>query len=239
MPDVAIYIPGRPVAVDTHPRVTITRQGAPVVTLPITSPRVEAANLAARWTTDDRFGQFPLLGLAGRPLPTRRLEVTVDEDTADRIAYGYETANWAGWPGALAEQCLDALEQLAAPGPPVVVAYSNLEAGLWRITDLSWTTTLRAPVDNHVLRADVRIELTQASDPPPIASRAPAAPPPPPPDTPAAPAGQRRHTVASGDTLWDLAQRYYGNGNQWRKIADANGIRDPRKLRVGTVLTIP
>lgn len=30
------------------------------------------------------------------------------------------------------------------------------------------------------------------------------------------------HPVASGDTLWDLAERYYGDGNKWRTIYDAN-----------------
>lgn len=48
------------------------------------------------------------------------------------------------------------------------------------------------------------------------------------------------YTVQSGDTLFDIAQAYYGDGNQWRKIADANHIpQDNPVIVVGTQLTIP
>lgn len=47
------------------------------------------------------------------------------------------------------------------------------------------------------------------------------------------------HTVVSGDTLWDLAVRFYGDGTKWRLIAEANpGVRSGR-LAIGTTLTIP
>jgi tetratricopeptide (TPR) repeat protein/phage tail protein X len=47
--------------------------------------------------------------------------------------------------------------------------------------------------------------------------------------------------VQPGDSLWAIAQRYYGNGNSWGRIADANpGLaRDMRSLQVGTRLKIP
>jgi nucleoid-associated protein YgaU len=32
----------------------------------------------------------------------------------------------------------------------------------------------------------------------------------------------RTHTVAQGDTLWDIAEKFYGSGFEWQKIADAN-----------------
>ena len=32
----------------------------------------------------------------------------------------------------------------------------------------------------------------------------------------------RRYTVVKGDTLWGIAKKYYGNGNQWQKIYNAN-----------------
>lgn len=37
------------------------------------------------------------------------------------------------------------------------------------------------------------------------------------------------HTVVSGDTLWDLAERYCGSGNQWPALFEANRgqIQDP------------
>lgn len=65
-------------------------------------------------------------------------------------------------------------------------------------------------------------------------------------ETPAAKAADKKPaakaktvTVKSGDTLWILAAKYYGDGNKWQRIADANGIRDPRALRIGQSLKIP
>lgn len=46
-------------------------------------------------------------------------------------------------------------------------------------------------------------------------------------------------SVKSGQTLWGIAQRRLGSGAKWRQIARANNISDPRKLQVGTHLTIP
>ena len=45
--------------------------------------------------------------------------------------------------------------------------------------------------------------------------------------------------VRRGDTLQSLAAEEYGDPRQWRHIAVANGIVNPRDLRPGTVLTIP
>ena len=49
------------------------------------------------------------------------------------------------------------------------------------------------------------------------------------------------HTVVPGDTLWDLAQRYYRDPFQWRLIWDANKaqVSDPNLILPGWVLTIP
>lgn len=51
--------------------------------------------------------------------------------------------------------------------------------------------------------------------------------------------GARTHRVTEGDTLWDIAGAEYGDPQQWRGIADANGVENPRTLQVGDVLEIP
>lgn len=47
------------------------------------------------------------------------------------------------------------------------------------------------------------------------------------------------HTVASGDTLWDLAKAKYGDGTQWTAIRDANPGINPRNLTIGESLKLP
>ena len=49
------------------------------------------------------------------------------------------------------------------------------------------------------------------------------------------------YTVKSGDTLWGIAKKYYGNGAQYTKIYEANKskIKNPNLIYVGQVFTIP
>jgi len=61
------------------------------------------------------------------------------------------------------------------------------------------------------------------------------APPPPPPPPPA----PRTYTVVSGDTLWAIAERFYGDGNKYPQIAEASGISNPDLIHPGQVVTIP
>ena len=57
--------------------------------------------------------------------------------------------------------------------------------------------------------------------------------PPPPPPAP------RTYTVVSGDTLWAISERFYGDGSKYQRIADASGISNPDLIHPGQVLTIP
>ena len=47
------------------------------------------------------------------------------------------------------------------------------------------------------------------------------------------------YVVKSGDSLSKIAKSYYGNANDYKKIADANNIDDPNKIRAGQQLKIP
>jgi phage tail protein X len=59
--------------------------------------------------------------------------------------------------------------------------------------------------------------------------------------TPVRATGGRRHAVQEGDTLMNLAQKYYGDKNQFSTIYDANRdqVNAPDRLAPGTVLVIP
>ncbi len=55
----------------------------------------------------------------------------------------------------------------------------------------------------------------------------------------AAAEGPRKHVIVRGDTLWDLAQSFYGSGTEWKRISSANGDPAPRALEIGRELEIP
>jgi len=49
----------------------------------------------------------------------------------------------------------------------------------------------------------------------------------------------RDYTVRSGDTLEKIAKREFGKSSLWTVIAEANPLRDPRRLKPGDVIRIP
>ena len=49
----------------------------------------------------------------------------------------------------------------------------------------------------------------------------------------------KRRTVKMGETLALIAHEEYDDPAEWRRIADANGIVDPKDVKPGTVLTLP
>lgn len=74
---------------------------------------------------------------------------------------------------------------------------------------------------------------TETDAPPPEEPKAEEAP-----AAPAAPAA-RTYTVVSGDTLFAIAERFYGDGNKYPEIAKASGIANPDLIHPGQELTIP
>lgn len=59
--------------------------------------------------------------------------------------------------------------------------------------------------------------------------------------SPQADNAKRTYTVKKGDTLWSIANQFYGNGAQYPKIFEANSnvISNPNIIRTGQVLVIP
>jgi nucleoid-associated protein YgaU len=47
------------------------------------------------------------------------------------------------------------------------------------------------------------------------------------------------HVLEDGDTLASVAARHLGSPAEWRHVAEANGIDDPRRLTAGTTLRVP
>jgi LysM repeat protein len=87
----------------------------------------------------------------------------------------------------------------------------------------------QSPIKPAPLEADASLG---PSDNPPAAAQA----------APAKPAEARTHTVAKGDTLYSLAQKYYGNRSKWRELLEANRNQLPSAntpLKIGMELRIP
>lgn len=49
----------------------------------------------------------------------------------------------------------------------------------------------------------------------------------------------KTHMIVAGDNLWNLAKSYYGDGQKWKMIADANPGTVVRNLVIGSQLAIP
>ena len=53
-------------------------------------------------------------------------------------------------------------------------------------------------------------------------------------------AGAKEHTVKSGENLWEIAQKYYGDGSQYKRIVEANRDRlSSGAMSAGVKLRIP
>lgn len=51
--------------------------------------------------------------------------------------------------------------------------------------------------------------------------------------------GRTTHLLSDGESLQSIAQKHYGRPGMWRKIAEINGITDPRRVRPGTTIFLP
>lgn len=48
-----------------------------------------------------------------------------------------------------------------------------------------------------------------------------------------------KYTVASGDTLWAISEKFYNSGYNWVDIKNANNIENPDQILEGQEITIP
>ncbi len=143
------------------------------------------------------------------------------------------------------------VNQMGAPGsltqlPVGFVAVRNLRINAaWSETDRASLTGAMSwgpfDVSSSVGNAEVRQPGLQIVGW--VLQQLPTLPPNPPVDGPAAqgsPAGSSRtYTVRKGDTIKKIAQKFYGDRSQFRKIQQANDLQAGSRLRVGQVLTIP
>jgi len=116
-------------------------------------------------------------------------------------------------------------------GRPPKVRFSWGKAWMFEavMTSLSVTFTLFLP-DGTPVRATAKVAFQQVKDLKDLPAQNP---------TSGGVGGERVRTVEEGDRLDLIAHEEYGDTSQWRLIAAANGISNPRNLRPGTTLVIP
>lgn len=243
VPDRGVIPTPRPDPIAGHPKARIVTENGRSFVLPFAPRQVSHAALADTYVALDRPGRKPLTVRTGRGLRT----VTFD------VFLGYRDHQRS------VEPLLEQLRRIAESGDTVTLSLSDLEAGVkWNLTALTVDTLLRQQGTNAVTRANVSLTFTEDVDAAvnvgPLSGgkkkknkgdgkggkkgKGDQA------WGPQAPGSKgktttQRHTVAAGETLASIALLYYGDPNAWRPIAEASGIRDPRKLKVGARLTIP
>jgi LysM repeat protein len=192
------------------------------LSVPYAPKEITYDGIAQKWTEVERSGDKPLLMRQGDVLTKMKFSVRL----ANVDMFFAQT-------GAIA-----AIRALAKTRERVLVRYGPNEAGLWRITECSVSSSKRHPDTNEVTDAVATFTLTEASDAAPAVG--PVNPPPPPPP-PAAPPSPRTYVVVKGDCLWKIAQRFYGQGTLWPRIFDANRgqIKDPHWIYPGQRFVIP
>lgn len=87
---------------------------------------------------------------------------------------------------------------------------------------------------DKLVKTDNTLNAIRVDAPKPAPAPAPAPPPPPKPV-------ERIHEVVAGESLSKIAQKYYGNGNKYMKIFEANKdiLSNPDLIKPGQKLRIP
>ena len=207
------------------------------------------------------------LVVLGEPLPRRwdtqgLLDALLRPDDGTILVHLLTLVGWAAWL-VFALSVAAELVNLAVPARrftlPGLAGVQRWAAGLMLSSltvlaaghlapgspPLPATPARLAPVDPGAadrgppMRVEAR---AQAVDPAPARAEAVAPEPAHPPTAGANGADPRTHVVRRGDDLWSLAERYYGRGRDWRRIATANPdllTGGPDRLEIGWRLAIP
>lgn len=211
--------------------------GDPVL-IPYAPRELEVTEDAGEWVTVNRAGLKDALLYNKPKLRAMRFTLVL----ADRTYH--QPGSWVY--GAQVQTALGVYNQLKAyarAGTRMRLAYSSTENGTWRVTAMSLATLLRDDITNEITHCTVDMTLMEASDITlgvgPVTGGATATTTPATPSANTTTSSANYYDVQRGDTLFAIAQRKYGDGNLWPRIADANGITDPRTLQVGARLRIP
>lgn len=169
----------------------------------------------------------------------RHLLVTPDM-TGSVLVWLVSLIGWIGWAWFALAVAAEAVTMLSRqrlhwhmPGPRLVrrVAAGLLIAAFAAAP--AATSTAHAAEATHVEVAAQAgpAHAAPAQDSPATTSQAP--------DASTTPKIWKTYTVRANDYLWKIAEHYYGDGAQFRRIAEASGIDPHSELKVGQKLVLP
>ena len=169
----------------------------------------------------------------------RHLLVTPDM-TGSVLVWLVSLIGWIGWAWFALAVAAEAVTMLSGqrlhwhmPGPRLVrrVAAGLLIAAFAAAP--AATSTAHAAEATHVAVAAQAgpAHAAPAQDSPATTSQAP--------DASTTPKIWKTYTVRANDYLWKIAEHYYGDGAQFRRIAEASGIDPHSELKVGQKLVLP
>lgn len=229
MTAVRLVLPGLPADPAAHRKATIRSvDGRLAMTIPIADPETEYDDLGQEWATIDRHPQGPVTYRRGPKLARATLRMRM-------IARD---------PNETIEHEVAALQAVANSVTPVVITYGQsmgrmTRSGAWVITNARVTVLELVQGTNDARWAEAELALLEAADwdsrrymqhaAPVAAART----------TVAGARTAATYTWKAGDDLFSVALRIYGDAARWRELGDANGIRDPRSIPPGRVLTLP
>lgn len=205
-----------------HPKMLIIAEGRDPFEVPFAPRATSTDGIAPTFTTIDRAGREPLLvRTAGG------LEVVTFE-----LILGHRNPN-----KSVAKALAD-LRAIAGSGKRMRIKFdSRMAQKRWRLTGFTEQVLGRQHGTNEPTRAVCQFTFTEASDP--VVGVGPVS------------GGHQGggggddkkwpkfYVFKKGDTLHAIARKFYGDPPLWKHIADANKIRDPKKIKVGTKLRIP
>lgn len=123
--------------------------------------------------------------------------------------------------GAVQVRSFKVLEQAPAPAEPVVEPATEPEPYVE-------PEPVAEPVVEEPQAEPAPVADTETYDEEPVADH-----------DAAAATEEKTYVVQSGDTLGKISKSVYGTSGQWKKIAEHNGITNPKLLKVGMTLRIP
>jgi len=165
------------------------------------------------------------------------------EELEEERLWGEIDAAWGGGDFGKVTELLDALkayqpEDAAAIDEKIAAAQFNQGSALEQAGELDRALYLYQEAQRrnpNLGEAGFAIERVQAALAPPVEAAPEPAP------EPEATPTEQTYTVESGDTLSGIAERFYGDANQWSRIFEANGdqLDNPDVIQPGQVLRIP